>query len=343
MYRAACLAALLTLSASALEAVDDGVSHHHRHHHHHRHGHHHEAAVPARQALVAVGGSSPPPQEISGDQFAGNQLQKKVQTIDKEIKAEEQVEASDVQGQLLLNGPLPADFNTRFATAVSAAVGCLPGEVFVLHSTQQQGQPNVQELTYKAPANVVDAVDSQAADPNSKLAKGALHSFLVAQSTDEPQEPFQCRCQRGAPPPPPCAPVTCPPPKVIAVGPDEEKVPPPKGPYMDVDIEMPYGNLEPFGREDTAQELTESSMKESDAMVDQLEKAEVAEEKRAVFRALTRLRGAAIASFDGIAHAQTGNIDEYAKVNKWREAHPVHHLASEEADVYKWAFPDKSD
>ena len=63
-----------------------------------------------------------------------------------------------------------------------------------------------------------------------------------------------------------------------------------------------------------AQELTEASIHESDAMVDQLERAEVAEEKRAVFRALTRLRGAAITSFDGVARSQTGNIDEYNKV-----------------------------
>merc|ERR1719359_2459216 len=80
---------------------------------------------------------------------------------------------------------------------------------------------------------------------------------------------------------------------------------------IDIDTAMPYGDLEPFGREDTAQELTENSVKESDEMVDQLERAEVAEEKRAVFRALTRLRGAAITSFDGVARSQTGNIDEY--------------------------------
>merc|ERR1719482_1516752 len=72
---------------------------------------------------------------------------------------------------------------------------------------------------------------------------------------------------------------------------------------IDIDTAMPYGDLEPFGREDTAQELTESSIKESDSMVDQLERAE---EKRAVFRALTRLRGAAITSFDGVARSQTG-------------------------------------
>merc|ERR1719272_1342277 len=51
---------------------------------------------------------------------------------------------------------------------------------------------------------------------------------------------------------------------------------------LDIDTQMPYGDLEPFGREDTAQELTESSIKESDEMVDQLERAEVAEEKRSV-------------------------------------------------------------
>jgi len=112
---------------------------------------------------------------------------------------------------------------------------------------------------------------------------------------------------------------------------------------IDIDTAMPYGDLEPFGREDTAQELTESSVRESDEMVDQLERAEVAEEKRAVFRALTRLRGAAITSFDGVARSQTGNIDEYNKVNKWRRSHPLHHLADEEADITKWAFPDNAD
>ena len=112
---------------------------------------------------------------------------------------------------------------------------------------------------------------------------------------------------------------------------------------IDVDTEMPYGELEPFGREDTAQELTEQSVKESDEMVDQLERAEVAEEKRAVFRALTRLRGAAITSFDGIARSQTGNIDEYNKIHKWRRTHPLHHLADEESDISKWAFPDNAD
>jgi len=125
-----------------------------------------------------------------------------------------------------------------------------------------------------------------------------------------------------------------------AVGYPQAKV---KGNSIDIDTAMPYGDLEPFGREDTAQELTESSINESNEMVDQLEKAEVAEEKRAVFRALTRLRGAAITSFDGVARSQTGNIDEYNKIHQWRATHPLHHLADEESDVGKWAFPDNAD
>jgi len=124
---------------------------------------------------------------------------------------------------------------------------------------------------------------------------------------------------------------------------EEGSVTPVEEKGIDIDTQMPYGELEPFGREDTAQELTESSIRESDEMVDQLERAEVSEEKRAVFRALTRLRGAAITSFDGVARSQTGNIDEYNKIHKWRGTHPLHHLADEESDVSKWAFPDNAD
>lgn len=123
----------------------------------------------------------------------------------------------------------------------------------------------------------------------------------------------------------------------------DEAVTPVQEKGIDIDTQMPYGDLEPFGREDTAQELTESSIRESDEMVDQLERAEVSEEKRAVFRALTRLRGAAITSFDGVARSQTGNIDEYNKIHAWRSTHPLHHLADEESDISKWAFPDNAD
>merc|ERR1719421_1643429 len=93
---------------------------------------------------------------------------------------------------------------------------------------------DVVEVVFEAPADVVKAVEDQAADPDSKLATGTLKEFLVAKDEAAAETPVQ---EKG----------------------------------IDVDTEMPYGELEPFGREDTAQELTEQSIKESDEMVDQLE------------------------------------------------------------------------
>lgn len=226
-------------------------------------------------------------------------------------------------GHLLLSGPLPTDFAKRFSQAVAQATGSDVKKVHVTSTSASKGQPGVVAVNFQAEHKVVRSVEKQATDPDSKLAQGNLHSFLVAKDDsdeegDEPakEEPAQ-ESQEG-------------------VTPIQEK-------GIDIDTQMPYGELEPFGREDTAQELTEDSISESDGMVDQLEKAEVAEEKRAVFRALTRLRGAAITSFDGIARSQTGNIDEYNKVHQWRSTHPLHHLADEESDISKWAFPDNAD
>mmetsp|Transcript_138081 Transcript_138081/g.240140 ORF Transcript_138081/g.240140 Transcript_138081/m.240140 type:complete len:255 (-) Transcript_138081:79-843(-) len=243
----------------------------------------------------------------------------------KASKVKKSPQVSWSKGQLFINGPLPADFSDRFARGVAAATAAKPAMVHVIEAIPMpQEGVNIVEVLFQAPSSVVHAVANQAADPDSKLASGALRMFLVAKSDRRAGEA---------------------PPSVEA--PAEEMAPAPQTPVadnsIDVDTQMPYGDLEPFGREDTAQELTESSVRESDEMVDQLERAEVAEEKRAVFRALTRLRGAAITSFDGVARSQTGNIDEYNKVHKWRNTHPLHHLADEESDISKWAFPDNAD
>jgi len=54
---------------------------------------------------------------------------------------------------------------------------------------------------------------------------------------------------------------------------------------------VPYpGAVEQFGTQDTAQAMTHSSVQESNAMVDSIEKAQKTEGKRAVYRALTHLR-----------------------------------------------------
>ena len=62
------------------------------------------------------------------------------------------------------------------------------------------------------------------------------------------------------------------------------------------------------GKEDTAKELQDHAAKTQDTLVDAVENAEVAEIKRAVFRALTRLRAATIKEFDTIARLETQAI-----------------------------------
>jgi len=274
--------------------------HHHKHHHHEKSPAKVEEATPPVAAAQA--GSEP-----KKDGQKEEQILSKMKTLETELaKKEEAVKGVVTKGRIEVNGPLPADFATKFAQGTAKATGADAKEVKVLETNPVSGGGDVVEVVFEAPADVVKAVEDQAADPESKLASGSLKEFLVAKDSAAEATPVQ---EKG----------------------------------IDVDTEMPYGELEPFGREDTAQELTESSIKESDEMVDQLERAEVAEEKRSVFRALTRLRGAAITSFDGVARSQTGNIDEYNKTHKWRKTHPLHHLADEESDISKWAFPDNAD
>ena len=66
------------------------------------------------------------------------------------------------------------------------------------------------------------------------------------------------------------------------------------------------------GKEDTAKELQDHAAKTQDTLVDAVENAEVAEIKRSVFRALTRLRAAEIKEFDTIARLETQAIDAYS-------------------------------
>jgi hypothetical protein len=360
-----CFASLLAL-ALVLRAVsepvnDDAIlhtkkSHHHGHHHkghHHGHHKHHKhakstdskaaAAVKADPAVAApavktkgVAAAAVKPQPVvSAAVQSESSIVEKMRKLEAKLaeKAKKQVTAVS-NGHIMVNGPLPVDFNERFAQAVAQSTGTDAKKFHVTDSTPVENSNGVVEVAFKGSPKVVKAVENDAADPESKLAKGTMHSFLVAPSEpeekDEPAEKSESE-EKAAPK------------KEDAPEEPEQEVTPVQEKGIDIDTAMPYGDLEPFGREDTAQELTESSVKESDEMVDQLERAEVAEEKRAVFRALTRLRGAAITSFDGVARSQTGNIDEYNKIHKWRNTHPLHHLADEESDVTKWAFPDNAD
>jgi len=112
-----------------------------------------------------------------------------------------------------------------------------------------------------------------------------------------------------------------------------------KGPEDDLaqemthDLEMNFNKIAPFGKEDTAKELQDHAAKTQDTLVDAVENAEVAEIKRAVFRALTRLRAATIKEFDTIARLETQAIDAYNDAHHYRAENPLAHLHEDEAPV----------
>mmetsp|Transcript_113230 Transcript_113230/g.300826 ORF Transcript_113230/g.300826 Transcript_113230/m.300826 type:complete len:408 (-) Transcript_113230:94-1317(-) len=367
---------------------------HHQHHHRHGERHHagrrvgvgenstelranatvaasgtdsmHVALTNASEAKSTVGApSAAPPNPVATDAAQATQTEKKILGKMKALEDQLDLKEAAITGNkggkkvsvitqkgLEVNGPLPPDFADLFSTAVAEATNSDASEVKVLKAKRRQG--GTFHLTFKAPLWVAAAVQEQAADPDSRLASGQLHDFLVAKEAPHTAPPGADDTEDTEPPP--AQALSEEPQEALAAedaaedagaqdasahGPvpvSKADLPMQRG--IDVDSQMPYGELEPFGREDTAQELTERSISESNQMVDQLEKAEVAEEKRAVFRALTRLRGAALTAFDGIARTQTGTIDEYNKLHKWRAMHPLRHLADEESDVSKWAFPD---
>merc|ERR1712134_43418 len=91
--------------------------------------------------------------------------------------------------------------------------------------------------------------------------------------------------------------------------------------------------IAPFGKEDTWGELQDHAAKTQDTLVDAVENAEVAEIKRAVFRALTRLRAATIKEFDTIARLETQAIDAYNDAHHYRAENPLTHLHEDEAPV----------
>merc|ERR1719297_221936 len=102
---------------------------------------------------------------------------------------------------------------------------------------------------------------------------------------------------------------------------------------MTHDLEMNFNKIAPFGKEDTAHELQDHAARTQDTLVDAVENAEVAEIKRAVFRALTRLRAAEIKEFDTIARLETQAIDEYNDAHHYRAENPLDYISSSESDV----------
>ena len=303
------LALVAFASAVALGHAEEDLKKKHHRRHHHKHHKKNDVEVAhtalksvkaeehAKQAEPKVAATAPKVEKQSmkstkaaAGPSSEEEIVSRMRNLEKELAVKEKdAKMPGAPGQLEVNGPLPFDFSEKFAQGVAKATGGASAEIRVVSSKRVQGvDGDVEEVNFLASPTVVKAVEDQAADPDSKLANGPLHTFLVAKDGDAADGAADAQQEVNSDAKA----------ETVAATSSEE---PCDDKDIDIDTEMPYGELEPFGREDTAQELTEQSVKESDEMVDQLERAEVAEEKRAVFRALTRLRGAAITSFDGIA------------------------------------------
>ncbi len=100
-------------------------------------------------------------------------------------------------------------------------------------------------------------------------------------------------------------------------------------------LEMNSNGIAPIGKGDTAKALQDHTAKTQDILVDTVENAEVAEIKRAAFRALTRLRAATIKEFDAIARLETQDIDAYNDAHHHRAENPLTHLHEDETDMLK--------
>merc|ERR1712151_1297616 len=92
------------------------------------------------------------------------------------------------RSELEVNGPLPADFNDRFAKEVAKATGCKPEDVKVLNTSQVKGEAGIDEIVFEAPPDIIKAVEEQAADPDSKLATGPLRIFLIEKAEDDDED-----------------------------------------------------------------------------------------------------------------------------------------------------------
>lgn len=89
----------------------------------------------------------------------------------------------------------------------------------------------------------------------------------------------------------------------------------------------------PFGSQDTALMLEEHSQRTQDTLVDAVENAQVAEIKRAVFRALTRLRASQIKEFDTIARIESQAMDEFNDNHHFRKENPLTYIHENEPAV----------
>merc|ERR1719463_394283 len=157
----------LCLVGAHAEVLGKKKKHHHKHHH---------------KDLVEA--PADPAKDVKEEPAKEEQILGKMKTLEGELAKKEEA----VKG------------------VVTKASGCDSSEVKVVETNPVSGSGDIVEVVFEAPADVVKAVEDQAADPDSKLATGSLKEFLVAKDASADVTPVQ---EKG----------------------------------IDVDTEMPYGEL----------------------------------------------------------------------------------------------------
>merc|ERR1711920_1047347 len=157
----------------------------HKHgHHHHGHHHHHKKGVVTNGTNATVKAKANQPL-VNG--AAPTKLMMKMKKLESDIAATAKHETQLRKGELEMNGPLPANFAEEFASEVAKATGCKKEDVKVLNTTQLKDQKGVDEVVFEAPPDCVKEIEEQAADPDSKLAKGPLRIFLIEKDSEDDQ------------------------------------------------------------------------------------------------------------------------------------------------------------
>jgi len=193
----AALALAATLGVAEVTARNNHDQHkrsphkHHEHGHHHKHHHHHghHEKKEEQHSRPKVTAANAIPVISSGAQVSHSEqlvLEKKMKQLEGELATKEMKTRGLLEkGTLAVNGPLPTDFSERFSKAAAKATDCDEEEVKLVDSHPMPGTPGVVQLVFEAPKDVLDNLENQAADPDSKLAGGVLHSFLVERESTE--------------------------------------------------------------------------------------------------------------------------------------------------------------
>merc|ERR1719331_1540856 len=111
------------------KAVDAGKHHHGKHHHnHHKHGKHEpEKKEPKNDAAPAKAGKTvtvakaavPAVAAVHTESKTESSIVSKMKQLEARLASKAKAEANaKSKGHILVNGPLPVDFNERFAQAV---------------------------------------------------------------------------------------------------------------------------------------------------------------------------------------------------------------------------------